>query len=178
LIGTLNINLKKVVMKKLILLFAAVIISFVNATPQPCLPNGITFSTQEMIDTFQANYPGCTEIEGNVTIQGAGITNLNGLNVMMSIGGKLEIRSNSSLTSLAGLEGLSSVGGNLFLFNNPLITSLTGLNNLTTIGGYLWIKTNESLTTLAGLESLTSIDNAIWLCKFFNIFLIFNSEIN
>ena len=33
-----------------------------------CLPEGITFSTQAEIDNFQTNYPGCTEIEGDVVI--------------------------------------------------------------------------------------------------------------
>ncbi len=33
---------------------------------QSCLPDGITFETQAQIDSFQVNYPGCTEVEGNV----------------------------------------------------------------------------------------------------------------
>ena len=36
--------------------------------PNYCLPEGITFTTQEQIDNFQTNYPGCTEIEGDVYI--------------------------------------------------------------------------------------------------------------
>ena len=42
-----------------------------------CLPEGITFTTQEQIDNFQINYPGCTEIEGNVMIYGLEIDNIN-----------------------------------------------------------------------------------------------------
>ena len=42
-----------------------------------CLPEGITFTTQSQIDSFQVNYPGCTEIEGDLDLQGSGITNLN-----------------------------------------------------------------------------------------------------
>lgn len=53
---------------------------------QPCLPEGITFNTQEQIDNFQINYPNCTEIEGGVLIEGTDITNLNGLSVITSIG--------------------------------------------------------------------------------------------
>ena len=58
---------------------------------QACLPDGITFSTQEQIDNFQTNYPNCSEIEGSVAISGDDITNLNGLNVLTSIGGDLMI---------------------------------------------------------------------------------------
>jgi len=53
---------------------------------QPCLPEGITFSTQEQIDSFQSDYPNCTEIEGGVVIEGIDITNLDGLEVITSIG--------------------------------------------------------------------------------------------
>jgi len=56
---------------------------------QPCLPSGITFSTQEQIDNFQTNYPNCTEIEGDVIIEGNDITNLDGLSVLTAIGGFL-----------------------------------------------------------------------------------------
>ena len=51
---------------------------------QGCLPEGITFSGQEEIDNFQTNYPGCTEIEGDVLIwdYGTGVNNLIGLSVI------------------------------------------------------------------------------------------------
>ena len=55
----------------------------------PCLPEGITFTTQEQIDNFQVNYPGCTEIEGDVIISGEDINNLEGLNVVTDVGGFL-----------------------------------------------------------------------------------------
>ena len=54
-----------------------------------CLPDGITFSTQEQIDSFQTDYPGCTEILGDVTIEGDDISNLSGLNVIVKINGIL-----------------------------------------------------------------------------------------
>ena len=53
---------------------------------QPCLPDGITFNTQTQIDSFQVNFPNCTEIEGGVKIEGNDIINLDGLNVISSIG--------------------------------------------------------------------------------------------
>ena len=78
---------------------------------QSCLPLGITFSTQEQIDNFEINYPGCTEIEGTVFIEGNDITNFNGLSVLTSIGTNLQIKDNNALTSLNGLHNLASVGG-------------------------------------------------------------------
>ena len=54
-----------------------------------CLSDGITFTTQEEIDNFQTNYPYCSEIEGDVIIEGADITNLDGLNGLNSVSGFL-----------------------------------------------------------------------------------------
>ena len=83
---TSNFELKNIIMKKLTILIFALLIIEVSAFAQPCLPGGITFSTQDQIDNFQTNYPNCTEIEGGVVIEGSDITNLDGLNVITSIG--------------------------------------------------------------------------------------------
>ena len=152
-------------MKKIILSLTAAAMSFTIIYSQPCLPEGITFTTQEQIDNFQTNYPGCTEIEGNVTISDNGsgnITNLNGLSVLTYIGGDFYIGSyyngdNPSLMTLSGLENLTSVGGHVRIRYNVAITSLDGLENLNTVGGRLSIYNNDTLNNLSGLEGLNSI---------------------
>jgi hypothetical protein len=120
---------------------------------QSCLPEGITFETQAQINNFQANYPGCTEIMGNVRIRGSNITNLNGLSVLTSIHGYFLIgdeldAGNPLLTSLTGLEGLTSIGGNLWISGNNVLNSLTGLDNIEA-GSItkLYIYDNVSLST-------------------------------
>jgi hypothetical protein len=146
----------------------------------PCLPQGITFSTQTEIDNFPTNYPDCTHIQGEVKISGEYITNLNGLSSLLFIGGKLWILSNPALTSLTGLanltstgtlsisendilngltglENLTSIEGYVSIFNNDLLNDLTGLDNLTTIGGIFDILYDDGLTSLTGLNSLTTI---------------------
>ena len=50
-------------MKKVIVLLV-VVVGMINASGQGCLPEGIAFTTQEQIDNFQTDYPGCTEIFG------------------------------------------------------------------------------------------------------------------
>lgn len=155
-------------MKKLSILLVGFCISLIGLS-QSCLPEGIIFNTQYQIDSFQVNYPGCTEIEGDVIINGDSvITNLNGLSILTSIGGDLTIYNNFVLINLMGLEGLISIGGylNIGIFNvnsgvyegNPNLTSLTGLNNLFSIGKSLAIVNNDALTNLEGLENLTIID--------------------
>jgi hypothetical protein len=149
-------------MKKIILFIALVAISYSKALPQGCLPDGIEFTTQSQIDSFQINYPNCTEILGDVGIYEGDITNLNGLSVLTSIDGTLAIANNPVLTSLTGLEGLTSIGGNLDIAWNPVLTSLTGLEGLTSIGGELFqISGNDALTSLTGLDNLTSIGGTL-----------------
>jgi hypothetical protein len=150
-------------MKKLYILLVA-LVGMTIANAQPCLPEGITFNTQEQIDSFQINYPGCTEIDGNVTIDGDDITSLSGLSELTSIEGNFLIgkndyppHANPLLISLTGLESLTSIGGDLRIAFNDSLTSLTGLESLTFIGGNLNIYWNFALNSLSGLESLTSI---------------------
>jgi len=77
------------------------------------------FWTQSEIDDFQTNYPGCTELMGDLQISGNDIMDLSGLNVVTSIGGDLSIIHNDTLTSLTGLENIDEAS----------ITDLTITNN-------------------------------------------------
>jgi hypothetical protein len=157
-------------MKKLIFIILGVAIGHSLAFSQGCLPEGITFSTQAQVDSFQINYPGCTHIEGDVGIinddywGGFDITNLNGLSGVTSIGGSLSIRC-FLLSNLAGLNALTSIGGDLSfggynwnggISGNPSLTSLAGLEGLTSIGGNLSILGNSSLTSLVGLDNVSA----------------------
>ena len=140
-----------------------------ESTSQSCLPEGITFTTQSQIDSFPILYPNCTEIEGDVTINGEDIINLNGLNVVTYIGGNLFIGTffyggNSVLTNLTGLEGLTYVAGDVKILINPVLTSLMGLDNLTSIGLFLSISGNP-LNSLAGLANLTSIGSSLYISR-------------
>jgi len=153
-------------MKKLTFLIVLSLLIKVNLWSQPCLPDGIIFNTQEQIDNFQINYPNCTDIEGDVIISGSGISNLNGLSMLISIGGDLKIISNNVLINLTGLNNLISIAADLKIYGNDLLTSLTGLFNLTFVGGDLIIGFhfwppgpvgNPFLTSLAGLENLSAI---------------------
>ena len=160
-----------------------------------CLPEGITFETQAQIDSFQTNYPNCTEIEGSVNILGDSITNLNGLNVLTSIKGDLYIYypwesnqgSNRNLTSLEGLENILSIGGSVTLYR-PALTNLVGLDNLSdigedliirwgtlinfngidnleSIGGDLRIEISDDLKSLSGLWNLSSIGGSLKISR-------------
>jgi hypothetical protein len=149
-------------MKHLFLLPAFLLFSHTVVFSQGCLPEGIVFETQEQIDNFQTNYPGCTEIEGDVSISGDDINSLEGLMVLTSINGVLTISVNPLLPDLTGLENVT-FAGELVIIRNELLSNLIGLDGLTTISGSLIIgydmpeQGNASLINLTGLEGLHTI---------------------
>ncbi|MFO7613146.1 MAG: T9SS type A sorting domain-containing protein [Bacteroidales bacterium] len=151
-------------MKKLPCFLSALLIS-IAAHPQSCLPEGITFTTQSQIDSFQVQYPNCTDIEGHVFIGqwGDDITNLDSLICLTSIGGSLFMDAEDNLISLEGLNNLTTIGGMLSIENKSVLSDLSGLNSLTTIGGTLRLYFNHALITLDGLNNLTSIGGNLYI---------------
>jgi hypothetical protein len=147
-------------MKKLLIVLIGLFLSF-TCFSQSCLPDGITFTTQSQIDSFQVDYPGCSEIQGNVWINGSNINNLNGLIVLTSIWGGLYIQDNDSLVILTGLDNLNFIGGGLGVWDNEVLINLSGLENLDSIGDGLGININSSLENLSGLNNVTSIGDGI-----------------
>jgi hypothetical protein len=153
--------------KDLTIILLFLVISFVSkVTAQDCLPDGITFSSQEQIDNFPNNYPGCTQILKNVLIKesvAGNITNLDSLYQIIKISGNLVVASNTGLISLSGFKNLKITGGHVYISNNPSLTSMNGLENLSSIGGYLKVRENDSLTSLSGLDNLTSVNMHLFL---------------
>jgi len=150
-------------MKKLIILIVLAFVIQAIVLSQSCLPEGITFTTQQQIDNFQTNYPGCKEIEGSVLINGSDISNLNGLLGLESIEGFLEIDEPYSLYELSGLDSLKYIGGNFWIFENDNLTNLVGLNSLNTVEGNFTISYSYSLINFSGLEALTTIGNSCYI---------------
>lgn len=146
-------------------------------TAEDCLSGGIVLSGQNDIDNFPSNYPGCTNIGGNVTITGSvsnlagleqvntiqgslsiqnchSLIHLDGLENLRCINGMLKIDTNNSLADLSALQGLQSVYGNLEINNNNGLSSLDGLQNLYRIKGTLNIVNNDNLSDITGIEGI------------------------
>ena len=150
-------------MKKFTTAFLALMLVQGAAYSQSCLPEGITFTTQNQIDSFQVNYPGCTEILGGMTISGSDITNLQGLDVLTTIFNGFVIENNPVLTSLTGLNNITHAWGSLTIEHNDALTSLAGLEGLTRIEITLTIGFNTALSSLDGLENLASTSGGIFV---------------
>lgn len=129
---------------------------------QSCLPDGIYLESQAQIDQFKADFPGCTEIEGFVEIEGSGITNLDSLHQITSIGGYLEIYDVPDLVSIEGLSALTSIGEGRLAFFSTALTDFHGLENLSYIPA-LRIDGNMELTSLQGFDALTASPGGLYI---------------
>jgi hypothetical protein len=114
------------------------------------------FDSQQDVNDFVANNPGCTEVN-QLIVASTAIIDLTPLNQITSVIGDLTIHSCNNLLSLSGLENINFIGGNLTILNNNLLPTLQGLNGLLEIGNILNVEGNNSLISLDGLNSLTSI---------------------
>lgn len=139
-------------MKSLLLTLAFLLSFLLTARTQSCLPDGITFTTQGQIDSFPINYPGCTEIEGDVVISNGNYSNLDGLKIVQRINGDLNIH--GEFDNYDGLVTLIEVNGSIDIsFFEAQIEF--DLPNLKRVGGTLSIVTNNS--TIVGFNMLDSI---------------------
>ena len=132
-------------MKKIILFTLTFLVSLTNIQAQ-CPNQDITLTSQEEVDAFAANYPGCTELLEGLIIQedNTSITDLSGLSQVTLVNGDLKISFNYALTSLSGLENITSIGGELRISRNDILPNLIGLDNVTTVGGLLDIWNNDN----------------------------------
>lgn len=149
-------------MKKFTLVIAAACMLQISLFSQPCPQEGITLTSQEQIDSFPANYPGCTEIGGYLQIAGFNIEGLDSLQSITKIWGGLGINGgpfggNSLLTDLTGLHNLTIIGGDLVLQFNANLNDLTALENVTSIGGDFRVLSCDALVDFTGLGSLATI---------------------
>lgn len=177
-------------MKKSYLFSLLLVLTFGNLSAQTCLPNGISFESQAEIDSFPFNYPGCTQVLGDVSIQlidrnvkldsleqirfilgrltffsNDSLQDLNGLHNLSSIGGDLSFTYNCELQDFSGLDHLVSIGGDFSLNFNHRLKNMLGLDSLGSIGGGFHISAHDSLTSLNGLEHLTSLEGGLLLSE-------------
>ena len=118
----------------------------------------VILSSQMDVNNFVSSFSGCSQISGNLQINGEDITDLTPLSSLTSISGNLQVWGNTSLNSLQGLHNITTIGGNLDLagYNFPLI-NLNGLGSLQTVGGMVFIQNFQNLISVDGLSNLTSV---------------------
>jgi hypothetical protein len=127
----------------------------------------IALQTQAEVDSFQDTFGPCDRVL-TLYIEGADITNLDGLSALTDVGASLYIENNPVLTNVDGLSSLTGVARNLWIQNNVKLTHLNGLSALISVGDKLVIIENSALTDIDGLSALTDVggtmgirDNAV-----------------
>ena len=134
------------------------------AVTTTCLLGGITITTQQEIDDFAMDYPGCIEVMGELIIQEATpgeITNLDGLAQLEIVRGRLWVLGNSGITTLSGLHNIRIVDGFLAVNQCPNLVDLSGFESVETIGGKLSIIENISMLNFNGLDNVMTIGESI-----------------
>jgi hypothetical protein len=101
-------------------------------------------------------YAGCTEIEGDLRIEDAAVSDLSELASLRTVRGALVIAQNAELSALTGLEHLSSVD-RLEIDDNPALSSLSALHSLQS-APVVRIRNNPELASVHGLEGLQRIE--------------------
>jgi hypothetical protein len=152
----LVITISIIDMKSIICGITLVFILVHQSFCQGCLPEGVIFSRQSQIDSFQILFPDCRCIQGDVTIHGTDITDLEPLSMLDSIRGDLYIHDNSPELDTLDMHNMKLVGGDLRLYNNH-IKNFFGFGCLSTINGNLRIIHEPDLTGFEGLNSLDTI---------------------
>ena len=136
----------------------AVSVKIPGAVAQVC-QGDVTLSSQAQVDAFN-----CVEVDGNLTISGNSISNLDGLATLKKVSNGLIIRDNPALLNLNGLMNLTAVGGGLSVTNNDKLTDLNGFSSLGSIAatfGSLQIGDNQLLNNLDGFSSLINANGPI-----------------
>lgn len=119
--------------------------------------DSVYLDNQTDIDNFATAHPDCDTLR-MLIINGAGITNLNGLSNVVAVTENLII-SNTSLGNLSGLSAITYIGGTLQVDHDHSISSL-GLNNLAQLGR-LRLTDLPALNSLAGLSNNLSTTGSI-----------------
>ncbi|MEZ4931617.1 MAG: hypothetical protein R2788_05745 [Saprospiraceae bacterium] len=131
-----------------------------------CPSGPIELSTQQQVDNFSTNYPGCMELNKSLFIHTSAVNNLNGLSQITSVGLEFYVQ-NTSITNFSGLNNLTFIGSETFIFNNQSLTSLQGLDNLATTSGSgtqtTSISNSPLLTDISSLSNLSDIGAGLFI---------------
>jgi hypothetical protein len=122
--------------------------------PASCPTGNVTVTTQAQLNALA----GCTTINGNLQINGSGITDFTPVNNITTVTGELSIINIS--TNLNNVFPNLTSAGAIAIINNSF-TTFNGFNSLTGNLNYIGIGFNNNLTTFSGFNTFsgtTSLD--------------------
>jgi hypothetical protein len=125
-------------------------VASVSEAPRRCL-GGLVQTANDA-----KHYAGCVEVEGDLRIDDAALSDLSDFSSLRSVLGALVVTHNSELSDLTGLENLRGVD-RLEIGDNAGLSNLNALQALRS-APIVEIRNNPELKTLRGLEGLQRVD--------------------
>lgn len=116
--------------------------------PSSCPTGNVTITTQAQLNALA----GCTAINGNLQINGSGITDFTSVNNITTVTGELSI-SNISTNLNNVFPNLTSAGA-IAIINNSF-TTFNGFNSLTGNLNYINISSNNNLISFSGFNTFS-----------------------
>ncbi len=98
-----------------------------------------------------SGFLGLNSIDGQFLIKQTGLTSLNGLNNLSSVG-SLIIEQNNPLISIEALSGLTTINDHFAIIENGNLSNLEGLNNLTSVSSSISFSNNNLLDNFCALQ--------------------------
>lgn len=138
-----------------------------NGTPcsEDCPPDLIITEEIDILDWLE-EYPDCTVLQGNLTVDGVSSNDLNVLDQLTHVGGTITYR-NANASRIRGIDNIVYAGG-LTIFNYPNLTSFG--NSVS--GPALALETIAGDLQLINLPSLQSMDRLSGLTQAERIYLV------
>ncbi|HOY13418.1 MAG TPA: thrombospondin type 3 repeat-containing protein [Saprospiraceae bacterium] len=142
-------------MRTLVNFILCVVFSYASYS-QSCNVGTLLFTNQAQVDQFPANYPGCSNVNGNIGITGT-VENLDSLIQIERIVGSLQISNAQNVIASKGFGNLEIIGSDFIIYFSAL-DSLGGFSKLRKIGGNFRIDfLSESFeNTLPNLDTVIS----------------------
>lgn len=116
-------------------------------------------SQLQNLEIIEGNlYIGMHDIIKKIKEGNDNLLNLNGLEKLISVSGKLQITQNKVLENISALSNLQNVHGGLDISHNDTLLNLNGLENLKVVKKYLSISNNRSLQNIVALKYLHELE--------------------
>lgn len=100
---------------------------------------------------------GITSVQFRLIVAERGITSVNGLDNIISIGDDVEFYFNEKLLSLKGLDNVNYIGGDIDISNNSKLRDIDIFTNITQVIGDMEISFNSELDDFSAFNNLTSV---------------------
>lgn len=129
------------------------VLLFVGRVGAQCPDASITFTTQNQVDQFPKNYPGCSDFMYGLNING-NISNLDSL-IQLNTILDINILNTQNLLDLDGISNLKSIN-TVNIYNNKSLNDISAIAHVNQLNNLI-IDANPKLKLVVGFDSILEI---------------------